>query len=130
LGLLLLDIIIIIIIIIVVSRGVRFPAGGKKEVIPLRRTGSGAHRNYYPMRSGGVFPRRVKTSGREADHSPPSSVEVKNPWSYTSTPPHVLIAWYLVKHRSNFTFLFLLLLFIITAIIIVVVAFVMKCLVG
>jgi hypothetical protein len=24
---------------------------------------------------------------READHSPPSSAEVKNAWSYTSTPP-------------------------------------------
>jgi hypothetical protein len=23
----------------------------------------------------------------EADHSPPSSAEVKNAWSYTSTPP-------------------------------------------
>jgi hypothetical protein len=29
----------------------------------------------------------VKRPGREADHSPPSSVEVKNEWSYTSTPP-------------------------------------------
>jgi hypothetical protein len=28
----------------------------------------------------------VKRSGREADHSPPSSAEVKNAWSYTSTP--------------------------------------------
>jgi hypothetical protein len=28
----------------------------------------------------------VKPSGREADHSPPSSAEVKNAWSYTSTP--------------------------------------------
>jgi hypothetical protein len=26
-------------------------------------------------------------SGREADHSPPSSVEVKNGWSCTSTSP-------------------------------------------
>jgi hypothetical protein len=25
--------------------------------------------------------------GREADHSPPSSAEIKNAWSYTSTPP-------------------------------------------
>jgi hypothetical protein len=25
--------------------------------------------------------------GRKADHSLPSSVEVKNAWSYTSTPP-------------------------------------------
>jgi hypothetical protein len=29
----------------------------------------------------------VKQPGREADHSPPSSAEVKNAWSYTSTPP-------------------------------------------
>jgi hypothetical protein len=29
----------------------------------------------------------VKRLGREADHSPPSSAEVKNVWSYTSTPP-------------------------------------------
>jgi hypothetical protein len=29
----------------------------------------------------------VKWPGREADHSPPSSAEVKNVWSYTSTPP-------------------------------------------
>jgi hypothetical protein len=29
----------------------------------------------------------VKRPKREADHSPPSSAEVKNAWSYTSTPP-------------------------------------------
>jgi len=29
----------------------------------------------------------VKRPGREADQSPPSSVEVKNAWSYTSTVP-------------------------------------------
>jgi hypothetical protein len=29
----------------------------------------------------------VKRPGSEADHSPPSSAEVKNEWSYTSTPP-------------------------------------------
>jgi hypothetical protein len=29
----------------------------------------------------------VKRPGREADHSPPSSAEVKNAWSYTSIPP-------------------------------------------
>jgi hypothetical protein len=34
----------------------------------------------------GVVYRGVKRSGREADHSPPSSVEVKNAWSYTTTP--------------------------------------------
>jgi hypothetical protein len=29
----------------------------------------------------------VKRPGREADHSRPSSAEVKNTWIYTSTPP-------------------------------------------
>jgi hypothetical protein len=28
----------------------------------------------------------LKRPGREADNSPPSSIEVKNVWSYTSTP--------------------------------------------
>jgi hypothetical protein len=35
----------------------------------------------------GVLSLRVKRPGREAYHSPPSSGEVKNAWSYTSTPP-------------------------------------------
>jgi hypothetical protein len=44
----------------------------------------------------------VKRPGREADHSLPSSAEVKNAWSYTSTPPIRLHGWCLVKHRDNF----------------------------
>jgi hypothetical protein len=48
----------------------------------------------------------VKRPGREADHSPPSSAEVKNAWSYTSIPQYVFMAWCLVKHRDVFTFTF------------------------
>jgi len=33
----------------------------------------------------------VKEPGREADHSPPSSTEVKNAWNYTSTPQCVFM---------------------------------------
>jgi hypothetical protein len=29
---------------------------------------------------------------------------VKNAWSYTSTPPYVFKAWYLVKHKDEFIF--------------------------
>jgi hypothetical protein len=47
---------------------------------------------------------RGKATGREADHSPSSSAEVKNAWNYTSTPHYVFMAWCLVKHRDNFTF--------------------------
>jgi hypothetical protein len=46
----------------------------------------------------------VKRLEREADHSPPSSAEVKHAWSYTSIPPYVFMVWCLVKHRDNFTF--------------------------
>jgi hypothetical protein len=45
--------------------------------------------------------------GGKADHSSPSSAEVKNAWSCTSTPPYVFMAWCLVKHRDNFTFFYL-----------------------
>jgi len=44
----------------------------------------------------------VKRPGREADHSTPSSAEVKNAWRYTSTPQHVFVVWCLqsvTKHR-------------------------------
>jgi hypothetical protein len=30
----------------------------------------------------------------------------KNEWSYTSTPHYAFMAWCLVKHRNNFTFIF------------------------
>jgi hypothetical protein len=33
----------------------------------------------------------VKRQGREADHSPQASVEVKKMWIYTSTPPYVFM---------------------------------------
>jgi hypothetical protein len=39
----------------------------------------------------------VKRPGREADHLPPSSAEVKNALSYTSTLQYVFMTWCLVK---------------------------------
>jgi hypothetical protein len=50
----------------------------------------------------GALPLVVKRQGREADHSPPCSAEVKNAWSYTSTPQYVFMVWCLVK-RTDFT---------------------------
>jgi hypothetical protein len=37
----------------------------------------------------GALPKRAKRLWREADRIPPSSAEVKNLWSYTSTPPRL-----------------------------------------
>jgi hypothetical protein len=48
----------------------------------------------------------AKWPGCEADDSPPSSADVRNTWSYTSTPQYVFRAWCLVKHKDDFTFTF------------------------
>jgi hypothetical protein len=34
----------------------------------------------------------IKQQGCEAEHSPPTSAEVKKTWTYTSTPPYVFMA--------------------------------------
>jgi hypothetical protein len=41
----------------------------------------------------------VKWLGCEADHSPPSSAEVKNVWSYTFIPQYAFMAWCLIKQE-------------------------------
>jgi hypothetical protein len=43
----------------------------------------------------------VKQPVCEPDHSPPSSAEVKNEWSYTSTPQYTFIAWCSVKAQRQ-----------------------------
>jgi hypothetical protein len=42
------------------------------------QTGSGAHPASRPMSTGGPFPGGKVRPGRDADHSPSSSAEVKN----------------------------------------------------
>jgi hypothetical protein len=81
---------------------VRFPAG---LGIFLLTTASGtALRLTQPPIQWvpGVLFLGVKWPGSEADHSPPSSADVKNAWSYTSTPQHIFMVWCVVKHRDNF----------------------------
>jgi hypothetical protein len=86
------------------SSTVRFPVGlGIFLFTTVSRTALGLTQppiQWVP----GALSLGVKRLGLEADHSPPSSVEVKNAWSYTSTPQYVFMAWCLVKHRDNFTF--------------------------
>jgi hypothetical protein len=49
----------------------------------------------------GVFPPGVKLQGREADHSPPASAEVKKMWIYTSIPPYAFMAQYLINYAQG-----------------------------
>jgi hypothetical protein len=47
-----------------------------------------------------------KAAGREADHLPPSSAEVKNAWSYASIPQYSFMAWCLVLGLYFFVLFF------------------------
>jgi hypothetical protein len=67
---------------------VRFPAGaGNSSLHHPSRTALG-----------------VKRPGREADHSPPSSAEVKECMELYLHFQYVFMEWCLVKHSDNFTF--------------------------
>jgi hypothetical protein len=64
------------------------------------QTGAGAQLASFTMRTGGSLP-GLKRPGCETVYSQPSSTEVKNAWSYTSTPPYVFLAWYLFKPKTT-----------------------------
>jgi hypothetical protein len=65
--------------------GVQVLVGVNFFLLHIIQTGYGARPTSCPMGARGSSP-GVKRLGREADHSPPSSIEVKNNWIYTSTP--------------------------------------------
>ncbi|PNF15380.1 hypothetical protein B7P43_G00977, partial [Cryptotermes secundus] len=61
------------------------------NIILPPQTGSVAHTASYPTVPG-TLSQGVKRPGRETDHSPPTSAEVKKTWIYTPTPPCVFMA--------------------------------------
>jgi hypothetical protein len=67
--------------------------GQEFSLLHFAQTGTGAHSTSYPMGTGGSF-LGVKRPGREADHSPPTSVKVQKLWIYTrtSTPLYAFMA--------------------------------------
>jgi hypothetical protein len=91
----------------VIAQSVQWLDTGCKTGVkfPLHRVqiGSVALPASYLMSTGDLSP-RVKRTAREADHTAPSSAEIKHTWSYTSTPPYIFTAWCLLKHRDNFIF--------------------------
>jgi hypothetical protein len=76
--------------------GFRVPVGSRISLLQDVQTGSGVHTTSYPMGTGGFSP-RVKRPGREADHSPSASAEVKKMWIHTSIPPNAFIAYCLIS---------------------------------
>jgi hypothetical protein len=75
--------------------------GGKFSLHHCVQTASGTHPTSYPMGTRVSFLGGVKRLRRKADHSLPSSAEVKNVWSYTSTPPIRLHGVVLIKKEAQ-----------------------------
>jgi hypothetical protein len=71
--------------------GVRVPVGSRIFAYPIVQTGSVVHPITYTMGAGGSST-EVKRLGREVDHPPPTSAEVKKIWIYTFTPPCIFMA--------------------------------------
>jgi hypothetical protein len=64
---------------------IKISTGKCKERLFLRhgvKTGSGAHRSTYLLDTSESLSPEVKRPGREAEHSTPSSPELKNAWNY------------------------------------------------
>jgi hypothetical protein len=54
----------------------------------------------------GALSLRVKRPGREADHSPPNSAEVKEMLGAIRPPQYVFMVWCFVKQTDIFTFMY------------------------
>jgi hypothetical protein len=65
--------------------------GQEFTLLNFIQTSSGAHPASHPKGTGSYFP-TIKRQESEADHSPPTSAEVKKTWVYTSIPPYVFMA--------------------------------------
>jgi hypothetical protein len=70
---------------------VRFLVKAKDVSVHRVQTGSRVHLASCTVGTGVSF-LVAKSTGREADHSPPSSVEIKNTWSFTSSFLYVCTA--------------------------------------
>jgi hypothetical protein len=83
--------------------GVRVPARTANFLFttPARR---GLRSTQHPIQRvpGGSLPGGVKRPGRESDHSPQSSAEVKNAGSLPPLPQYVFMAWCSIKAQGQF----------------------------
>jgi hypothetical protein len=86
---------------------VRFPTGSGNFSLHHRvQNGSGAHQPPYPIGNGAVS-LGVKRPGRETDHSPSSSAEVKEYLELCLHSPIRLHGVALIKNRDIFNFIFM-----------------------
>jgi hypothetical protein len=87
--------------------GVWAPAGARNfSLYHCLQTGSEAHPASYLMGTRGYFP-GGKAAGMWTGHSHTSSAEVKNAWSYTSSPLYAFLSWCSIKKGTGATLRFI-----------------------
>jgi hypothetical protein len=72
--------------------GVRVPVGKRIFAFPYRPDRLSGAPSFLSNGHWGLFLPGVKRQGREADHSPPTSAEVKKTWIYASSFPYAFMA--------------------------------------
>jgi hypothetical protein len=80
--------------------------GGEGNFFSLRycvQTAPRTHPASRPVGTWRSFPHKAKRFESQADHSPSSSAEIRNEWSYTSTSLYVFMASCLIKQKDKFT---------------------------
>jgi hypothetical protein len=79
---------------------VRIPARARHFYLHQNvRISSGVHAASYSIGTAVLY--RHTAAGRDVDHSPPSSADIKNEWNYTYTP----FVCYCSVDRDNLTFI-------------------------
>jgi hypothetical protein len=99
------------------DNGVQSPTGAENFSSSLCiQTGSGAHPASYPMGTRGPLPGDEAWLGHDADHSPPTSAEVKNeqelyllsphapPWRVAGSLYHFYLFYHLVNKDNEFIY--------------------------
>jgi hypothetical protein len=92
--------------VLLTTTGVRFPTGAVMGFFLFATASTPALGPNQPPNQwvAGALSTEVERKKREANHSPLSTSEVKNAWSYTCTP--AIRRHGAVKHRDNFTIIF------------------------
>jgi hypothetical protein len=78
---------------------IQFPAGGNDGIFSPPRSNQILGPTNFLSCEYGAFSPELQWPRREAAHLSPSSAEVKNAWSYSSTSPFNFMAWCLIKQR-------------------------------
>jgi hypothetical protein len=89
--------------------GIQYPAKAMDIFLFYSvHTGSGAHPTSYPMSTGSLSSVVKIRRHEDSYHLHVSSVEIKNTWMSTATPPYVFMAWRLINSTEGYFFLYIL----------------------